>query len=263
MKPMLKRTAWMLLFLLGAGAAVSAQSFEAPDSALIVAHPEREYYQPFEHYNFGNFFDQLDLPTCLGVSYTPNRMESVGFYAKMSVEWRQRKNFGWFAAVGMDTHSCTYDDVQMRTYKGEPINVTSGEIWYYDINLGAGYRLPIVKDLAAFYEHPYFSNFNVSLLVQPGITIPYVKQVTQVYLNENGDVRYKTEDRYNSAPSLRLTAAFEWFVMPKFAISVEAAYIQHLLPTMLEKAYYNYDVNPKPLYAGPLVFNIGLTGFFN
>lgn len=237
--------------------------FAEPDSALMAANPDRTYYHPMDTFRLVDFFSELDVPTSFGVAYHPSGMESVSFYAKMCLEWRIRKNYGWFAAVGLDNHSCFYRNVQMLDHFDRvAINVVSGEMWYYDLHLGFGYRVPIVKDIKEFYEHPYFNPFNFSFLVQPTATVPHTKHVKVLEASEDAVV-YELDDYYNIVPSLKLTAAFEWLVTPKFAISLEACYIQHFMPTILEKGYYDYINHPQSMYAGPLIFNIGFAGFFN
>ncbi|MBR3648340.1 MAG: hypothetical protein IKN59_08135 [Paludibacteraceae bacterium] len=254
----------VLVSLLAWQAEAKKPSFESPDSALMAAHPDRLYYEPITHYTIGDFFSSLDLPTNFGVAYTPSKIESVSFYAKMCLEWRLRKNYGWFGSVGVDNHSCFFNNIQMKDhYHEEAINVVAGEIWYYDLILGVGYRFPLVKDIREFYKHPYFHKFDIALMVQPGATIPHTKHVEVTPTEGSSEVRYALKDRYNIVPSMKFSAAFEWFVSPKFSIMVETAYIQHLMPTMLEKGYHDYDTNPKAMYMGPLVFNIGFAGFFN
>lgn len=254
----------VVLSLFTGKAAAIGSSYPAPDSALMAAHPDRIYYQPYTKYTLGDLFSALDLPTCFGVSYTPYRMESVSFYGKMCLEWRQRKNYGWFGAVNIDNHSCRYHDLQLKDHKQvNDVNVVSGEVWYYDICLGPGYRFPLVRDIREFYEHPYLNRFNLSFIVQPGITIPHVKHVDIVDASNPAEIRYSIKDKYNIVPSMKFSAAFECFVSPKFSIFVEGSYIQHLKPTIIEKAFYDYEHNARQAYAGPLIFCIGFAGFFN
>ena len=259
-----KRLGGMLLCLLMCGAAAFAgpfETFDAPDSVLIASHPERMYYEPVRDFTWNDLFCRFSVPTCFGVAYTPNKMESVSFYAKMCLEWRVRKNYGWFMSVGLDSHSCFYKNVEMTDqFTHKPINVTSGEIWYYDLNLGVGYRLPLVKDLAEFYEHPYFNKYNLSFLIQPSATAPHTKRVL-VAESAGGEARYQLKDSWNIVPSAKVSLAFEWFVSPKFSLQFEGSYIQHFMPTILERAFY--DDKTRAMYPGPLIFNIGFAGFFD
>ena len=241
-----------------------AMAFEAPDSALMAAHPDRQYYEPVTNYTLGRWFSELDVPTCFGVSYTPNRMESVSFYAKMCLEWRLRKNYGWFAAVGIDNNTTHYKNVQMvDQWNKSEINVISGQILYYSLFLGPGYRLPLVANLQEFYEHPYFNKFNVSLMLQPGATLALPQHVSVVGISDQGNVQYATNSKFNLLPSAKVSLAFEWFVSPKFSIAIEGCYVQHFMPTVLEKAYYDYEHHPRAMYPGVLALNIGFAGFFN
>lgn len=225
---------------------------------------ERLYYEPIEHYTIKHFFSELDLPTCFGVSHTPFRMESVSFYGKMCLEWRRYKSYGWFAAVNIDNHSCRYHDLQLKDhYQENEINAVSGEVWYYDICLGPGYRIPIVRNLREFYEKPYLNTFNFFFVAQPGITIPHVKHVEIADASDPANIRYALKDRYNIVPSIKFSAGFEYFVSPKFSIFLEGSYIQHLQPTIIEKAFYDYEHSHLRAFAGPIIFGIGFAGFFN
>ena len=51
---------------------------------------------PKDKYTFGDFFDALDLPTVLGVGFTPNGIEGATFNSAMRLGWRHHKNYGTF-----------------------------------------------------------------------------------------------------------------------------------------------------------------------
>ncbi len=261
----MKRFSLLLLLMTGCllwGSPLRA--FEAPDSVLRAAHPDREYYEPITHYTLKNWFSELDVPTCFGVSYTPNRIESVSFYAKMCLEWRLHKNYGWCAAVGVDNNTTRYKNIQMvDQWSNTEINVISGQILYYSLFLGPGYRLPLVANLKEFYEHPYFNKFNVSFMLQPGATLAMPQNVSVAEVRPDGEVRYAINNKFNVLPSAKVSLAFEWFVTPKFSIAIEGCYVQHFMPTILEKAYYDNEHHPRAMYPGVLALNIGFAGFFN
>ena len=105
-----------------------------------------------DKYTFGDFFDALDLPTVLGVGMTPNGIEGATFNSAMRLGWRHHKNYGTFVYITYDTHSNKYDSLLLKGVS----NVYTGEVWYNEIGMSVGYRFPLVKDIKAFYEEPYF-----------------------------------------------------------------------------------------------------------
>ena len=204
-----------------------------------------------EKYTFGDFFDALDLPTVLGVGVTPNGIEGATFNSAMRLGWRHHKNYGTFVYITYDTHSNTYDSLQV---KGS--NIYNGEVWYNEIGMSVGYRFPLVKDIKAFYEDPYFHPWDMYLSLQPGVSIATVKNVT--YL---ADGVYDMGNVDHVVPTLRFSAGVEWFIFPNFAVFAEAAYTQHLLPTLLEQAARERGEIKHP--SGPVNISIGLSLFFN
>lgn len=206
-------------------------------------------------YTFSDFFDALDLPTVLGAGVTPNGIESATFNSSMRLAWRHHKGYGTYVFIAFDTHSNTYDSLAVHG-----TNVRTGEVWYYEIGMGLGYRIPLVKDLRAYYEQPYFNRFDFFAYIQPGVSIPYVKTVVPYHDTEGESDLYALRDQFSAVPTLRFGAGVEWFIMPNFGVFAEAAYIQHLTPTIIEQAAIDKGVIRHP--SGPLVFSIGLSLFF-
>ena len=204
-----------------------------------------------KRYTFGDFFDALDLPTVLGAGVTPNGIESATFNSAMRLAWRQHKNYGMYAFVSYDAHSNTYDSLMI---KGS--NVSRGEVWYHEVGMGVGYRLPLVKDIKAFYETPHFHPWDFFCSIEPGAVITVVKDA--VPLTEES---VELQDRQSVVPSLRFSAGVEWFIMSNFGVFLEAAYTQHLMPTLIEEAAINQGLISTP--SGPLTFSVGLSLFFN
>ena len=97
---------------------------------------------PKDKYTFGDFFDALDLPTVLGAGFTPNGIEGATFNSAMRLGWRHHKNYGTFVYITYDTHSNEYKDLKVNG-----TNFRSGEVWYNEIGMSEGYRLPLVKDI--------------------------------------------------------------------------------------------------------------------
>ena len=204
-------------------------------------------------YTFGDFFDALDLPTVLGVGVTPNGIEGATFNSAMRLGWRHHKNYGTFVYITYDTHSNKYDSLVI-----EGSNVVNGEVWYNEIGMSVGYRFPLVKDIKAFYENPYFHPWDLYVSVQPGVSIATVKNITP--LNDSKE-HYTMSNYDHVVPTLRFSAGVEWFIFHNFAVFAEASYTQHLMPTIIEQAAIKQKQIKHP--SGPLTFSIGLSLFFN
>lgn len=206
-----------------------------------------------DKYTFGDFFDALDLPTVLGVGITPNGIEGATFNSAMRLGWRHHKNYGTFVYITYDTHSNTYDSLLVKG-----TNIRNGEVWYNEVGMSVGYRFPLVKDIKAFYENPYFHPWDMYVSLQPGISIATVKDINS-YNGEGGG--YEMQNYDHVVPTLRFSAGVEWFIMPNFGVFAEAAYTQHLLPTIIEQAAIDKREIKAP--TGPLTLSIGLSLFFN
>ena len=206
-----------------------------------------------DKYTFGDFFDALDLPTVLGVGFTPNGIEGATFNSAMRLGWRHHRNYGTFVYITYDTHSNTYDSLLVKG-----TNIRNGEVWYNEVGMSVGYRFPLVKDIKAFYEDPYFHPWDMYVSLQPGISIATVKDINS-YNGEGGG--YEMQNYDHVVPTLRFSAGVEWFIMPNFGVFAEAAYTQHLLPTIIEQAAIDKREIKAP--TGPLTLSIGLSLFFN
>ena len=204
-----------------------------------------------DKYTFGDFFDALDLPTVLGVGVTPNGIEGATFNSAMRLGWRQHKNYGTFVYITYDTHSNKYDSLNI---KGS--NIYNGEVWYNEIGMSVGYRFPLVKDIKAFYADPYFHPWDMFVSVQPGVSIATVKNVTEL-----GDGAYDMGNVDHVVPTLRFSAGVEWFIFSNFGVFAEAAYTQHLMPTLIEQAAIDKGEIKHP--SGPITISVGLSLFFN
>ena len=220
--------------------------------------------QSSDKYTFGDFFDALDLPTVLGAGITPNGIEGATFNSAMRLGWRHHKNYGTFVYITYDTHSNKYDSL---TIQGS--NIRSGEVWYNEIGISVGYRFPLVKDIKAFYENPYFHPWDFYVSVQPGVSIATVKNLELYHptLNDaiTGDITagptYEMKNVDHVVPTLRFSAGVEWFIFHNFAIFAEAAYTQHLMPTIIEQAAMDKGKIKSP--SGPITLSVGLSLFFN
>ena len=211
-------------------------------------------------YTFGDFFDALDLPTVLGAGITPNGIEGASFNSAMRLGWRHHKNYGTFVYITYDTHSNKYDSLVI-----EGSNVVNGEVWYNEIGMSVGYRFPLVKDIKAFYENPYFHPWDLYVSVQPGVSIATVKNIDILGEEARGDKAkepaYEMKNIDHVVPTLRFSAGVEWFIFHNFAVFAEASYTQHLMPTIIEQAAIKQKQIKHP--SGPLTFSIGLSLFFN
>jgi hypothetical protein len=204
-------------------------------------------------YTFGDFFDALDLPTVLGVGFTPSSVESTTFNSAMRLGWRHHKNYGTFVYITYDTHSNKYEQLKI-----DGSNVYSGEVWYNEVGMSVGYRVPLVKDIKAFYQKPYFHPWDFFVSIQPGISIATFKNMVPEFPNfSTSEPLYTMDNVDHIVPTLKISAGVEWFVFHNFAVFSEVAYTQHLMPTLLEKAAM------KQYPSGPITLSVGLSLFFN
>jgi hypothetical protein len=231
-----------------------AQEKASPESSpegqdLITASNEA----PKDKYTFGDFFDALDLPTVLGAGFTPNGIEGATFNSAMRLGWRHHKNYGTFVYITYDTHSNTYEDLIIQG-----TNVRNGEVWYNELGMSVGYRIPLVKDIKAFYDKPYFHPWDFYVSIQPGVSIATVKNITP---KDDSEPSYDMSNYDHVVPTLRFSTGVEWFIFHNFAIFAEAAYTQHLMPTIIEQAAIDKGEIKHP--SGPITLSVGLSLFFN
>jgi hypothetical protein len=127
--------------------------------------------------------------------------------------------------------------------------------------MSVGYRFPLVKDIKAFYEHPYFHPWDFYMSIQPGVSIATVKNITPEPLNSlTSEPSYTMSNYDHVVPTLRMSAGLEWFIMPNFAVFAEASYTQHLIPTIIESAAIEKGEIRHP--SGPITISVGLSLFF-
>ena len=219
----------------------------------LFAQNDTTALQAKDKYTFGDFFDALDLPTVLGVGITPNGIEGATFNSAMRLGWRHHKNYGTFVYITYDTHSNTYDSLHVQGS-----NVFNGEVWYNEIGMSVGYRFPLVKDIKAFYENPYFHPWDFYMSIQPGVSIATVKNILN---SSTSEPSYTMSNYDHVVPTLRFSAGVAWFIFPNFGIFAEAAYTQHILPTIIEQAAMDRKEISRP--SGPITLSVGLSLFFN
>ena len=208
-----------------------------------------------KRYTFSDFFDALDLPTILGVGFRPDGIESASFNAGLRLGWRHHKNYGAIVYLSYNPYSATYDSLCVAN-----TNVRSGENWYHEVSIGVGYRVPLVRDIRGFYQNPYFHEWDFFCAIWPGAKINVVKNVEPM-ADFVSSPSYRLTDQTTVIPTLGFSAGVEWFVMPNFGIFMEAAYVQHLMPTVVEQAAIEQGRIRHA--AGPMSFNAGLSLFFN
>ena len=215
-----------------------------------------------KRYTFSDFFDALDLPTILGAGFRPDGIESASFNAGLRLGWRHHKNYGAFVYLSYNPYSATYDSLCVAN-----TNVRSGENWYHEVSIGVGYRVPLVRDIRVFYQNPYFHEWDFFCAIWPGAKINVVKNVEPMAdaqpstPDAQPSPSYRLTDQTTVIPTLGFSAGVEWFVMPNFGIFVEATYVQHLMPTVVEQAAIKQGRIRRP--SGPMSFNAGLSLFFN
>ena len=245
----------------GGGAQHEVSNTELSTQSAQHAVPNTEHNE-VKRYTFSDFFDALDLPTVLGAGFRPDGIESASFNAGLRLGWRHHKNYGAFVYLSYNPYSATYDSLCVAN-----TNVRSGENWYHEVSIGVGYRVPLVRDIRGFYQNPYFHEWDFFCAIWPGAKINVVKNVEPMANAQPStpDAQptpsYRLTDQTTVIPTLGFSAGVEWFVMPNFGIFVEAAYVQHLMPTVVEQAAIQQGRIRHP--AGPISFNAGLSLFFN
>ena len=231
------------------------QSLQEKGNIILLSDPvqEESVASQKEKYTFADFFDALDLPTVLGVGFTPSGVETATFNSAMRLGWRQHKNYGLFSYITYDTHANSYDSLEL---KGS--NVRSGEVWYNEIGISVGYRLPLVANIRSFYQNPYFHPWDIFASIQPGVSIATVKNMVPC---EGEQDAFVMKNVNSAVPIVRFSAGVEWFIFSNFAVFAEAAYTQHLVPTVIERAAINQGRILKP--TGPVTISVGLSLFFS
>ena len=236
------------------GAQHEVSNTELSTQSAQHAVPNTEHNE-VKRYTFSDFFDALDLPTILGASFRPDGIESASFNAGLRLGWRHHKNYGAFVYLSYNPYSATYDSLCVAN-----TNVRSGENWYHEVSIGVGYRVPLVRDIRGFYQNPYFHEWDFFCAIWPGAKINVVKNVEPM-ADFVSSPSYRLTDQTTVIPTLGFSAGVEWFVMPNFGIFMEAAYVQHLMPTVVEQAAIKQGRIRHA--AGPMSFNAGLSLFFN
>ena len=108
----------------------------------------------------------------------------------------------------------------------------------------------------SFYENPYFHPWDFFVSMQPGVSIATIKNATPL-----DDHTFEMTNIDHVVPTLRFSAGVEWFIFSNFAVFAEAAYTQHLMPTLIEQAAINKGDIKHP--SGPINISVGLSLFFN
>lgn len=245
----------------GGGAQHEVSNTELSTQSAQYAVPNSEH-SGVKRYTFADFFDALDLPTVLGAGFRPDGIESASFNAGLRLGWRHHKNYGAFVYLSYNPYSTTYDSLCVAN-----TNVCSGENWYHEVSIGVGYRVPLVRDIRGFYQNPYFHEWDFFCAICPGAKINVVKNVEPMADSQfstpsaQPSPSYRLTDQTTVIPTLGFSAGVEWFVMPNFGIFVEAAYVQHLMPTVVEQAAIEQGRIRHA--SGPISFSAGLALFFN
>lgn len=203
---------------------------------------------PQQKYTFGDFFDQLTLPLEVGLAF-PNGEEDMGIFFKTCIEWRHHITYGAYASLEYDTYDCEYADIDPSALNISGVNTTAGEERWNDILFGAGYRVPLVKDFAAYRLHPTYDNvvsFYCGLF--PGVSIVNMRAAVP---DEMGPDRYALLKMRSVVPTLKLNAGFEYHLNYTISIYAGVSYLQHFMRTPFEKSAM-----------GVWAPSIGLTTFF-
>lgn len=211
----------------------------------------RIYYVKPIKYTLGDVFGALDIPTNFGVGFIPdkNTAERFAYYSAMFLEYRYYKTFGWYFQAGLDSHDHDYKNYPMTDPDGKA-NVLSGTVFNMQLVAGGGYRIPLVRDIKAYYEHPYVNRWNLSTLLQIGGAWSRIKEVIP---DKNNPELYHLENDHHFYPVLKAGVAVECFTSASFSVFLSANYMQHLMRQPWDT----------PNMTGTLSFGVGFAGFFN
>lgn len=202
-------------------------------------------------YTFSDFFDALELPTMVGVGITPAGYEGTTFNTAFRLGWREGRTYGGFAYVEYDMHMAEYNALQL----GE-LRIQNGDVTYNDLFLCGGYRLPLVKDLHAYYAKPYHNAVSLFVATGPGMSIPQIKAPFE---QADGAISMQAIDN-PMVPAWKFAAGVDWLVIEQLGLFFEASYTHHLKPTLIEQAAIERgDIKSA---SGPLMFSLGLCMFF-
>lgn len=187
-----------------------------------------KYYAPdTAKYTSDRFFNSLDLPTVFGIGFVPGKQESMAYYSSLYIEYRYRKTYGWFGLIGIDMHNHPYESIEMPD-----CNVISGERFGMNLMLGGGYRVPLVKHIRDFYQHPYLNKANLAFSAEIGPEGTYLKNVV---VNEGGEPimhkgKYSIENTpWHFYPVMKFNIVAEYFVVPRFCLFAMGSYLQQLI----------------------------------
>jgi hypothetical protein len=136
--------------------------FAQKASDSIVSFNETNLVKESQKYTFGDFFDALDLPTVLGVGFTPNGIEGPTFNSSMRLGWRHHKNYGTFVYITYDTHSNKYDSLYIQS-----TNIINGE------GASISFKDTTIPNLSLIYstENLVFELNRLQLINRPFLTI--------------------------------------------------------------------------------------------
>lgn len=203
-------------------------------------------------YTFGDFFDAVELPTMVGVGITPAGYEGVTFNTAFRLGWREGRTYGGFAYIEYDMHMAEYKELKLS----DQLTVRNGDVTYNDLYLAGGYRLPLVKDLGAYYRKPYHNPVSLFVATGPGLSIPQIKAPIS---SADGSVTM-TEVENPMVPAWKVALGVDWLIIPQLGVFLETSYTQHLKPTLIEQAAIEAGTIKGP--SGPLMFQLGLCMFF-
>lgn len=179
-------------------------------------------------YTASDFLDAVELPTMIGVSITPAGYESVALNTAFRLGWRQGRTYGGFAYIEYDMHMPEYKQLQAGGY-----TINNGDVIYNDVFLAGGYRLPLVKDLRAYYAQPYNNAVSMYMATGPGMSILQIKTPTMVD-NDNKVINMGMLDN-PVVPAWKVALGVDWLIIPQLALFLESSYTQHLKPTIIEQ----------------------------
>lgn len=184
-----------------------------------------------------SFIDHLNMPIEIGLATSVGDAFDSGLYFKTCLEYRNKKNHGWMAALEYDEYDLGYHD-----YRIEGSNATEGTLSMVNAFVGGGYRWAFVHDRSRWDDTGVVS---LGAMLQTGVSFASAERVT----GTGPDYRLKAVGRSNFA--LKASLQLDYLFSTYFGIFIAASYVQP----------FGHQLMPSH-DSGVVVSSVGITSFF-
>lgn len=235
--------AWRLL--VGSTVVQSAETETKTDRVEVSGEWRIHRAKQERKMTFGDFLNNVTFPLEFGCAWTPKLgHERPGFYARTSLEYRDKKTASWCVGIEYDAYTRKYDDMVLSKS-----NLSHGSDWTMDILAGAGYRFPLVKNIRSFLQQPLYDNiWSIGLMLFAGASDNMVETVKP---DPQHIGCYKVEEVDTWVPSIKMTANLEYSICYGISLYTTLGYMRHLMPLLQD-----------PEQKGNMIWSLGLTCFF-